>query len=78
LSPNKKTKKTRKNRPYSVGEVNKIIDALIHPHYKRNQWYRVLDGVVHGVVEGNVRVSTKKFVRYNLAEIAKKILEKVN
>jgi hypothetical protein len=57
--------------------MNKLVDDLFHPFYRKNQWIRLADGVLHGLVEGNARVSTKKFVKYNLPEIAKKILEKL-
>lgn len=57
--------------------MNRVIDDVLHPFYKRNQWARVADGVMHGLVERDVRVSARKFVKYNLPEIVKKILEKL-
>jgi hypothetical protein len=77
MSPKKKTRKPRKNKPYSAGQMNKLVDDLFHPFYKDSEWYRVADGCIHGLVEKNLRVSAKKFVKYNLPEIVKKILEKI-
>lgn len=77
MSPKKKAGKTRKSRLYSVGQMNKVIDDLLHPFYRKNQWIRVADGILHGLAERNVRVSARKFVKYNLPEIMKKILEKL-
>jgi hypothetical protein len=77
MSPKKKARRTRKGEPYSVGQINKLVDDLVHPFYEKNQWFRVVDGVLHGVVEGNARVSAKKFVKYNLPEIVRKILKKL-
>lgn len=77
MSPKKKARKPRKNRPYSVGQVNRLIDDFVHPFYEESEWVRLADGVLHGLVEGNARASTKKFVRYNVPEIVKKLLEKL-
>jgi len=77
MNPKKKTSKPRKSRPYSAGQMNKLVDDLVHPFYKTSEWYRVADGLLHGLVEKNIRVSAKKFVKYNLPEIAKKILRKI-
>lgn len=79
MSPEKKARKTRKlsSRAYSTGQMNKIIDDLLHPFYERNQRIRVADGILHGILERNVQVSAKKFIRYNLPEIVKEIIEKL-
>lgn len=77
MNPKKKTGKPHKEKPYSVGQMNKLVDDLIHPLYKKSEWYRVADGLLHVLVGKNIRVSAKKFVKYNLPEIAKKILEKI-
>ena len=37
---------------------------------------RVVDGLVHGMVERDAEVSLKKFVKYNLPEIVREILKK--
>jgi hypothetical protein len=59
MGPKKKTRKPRKNKPYSAGQMNKLIDDFVHPLYEDSQWIRVVDGILHGLVERNVRVSAK-------------------
>jgi hypothetical protein len=70
----RRTRKSKKN--YTVGQINKIIDSFVHPFYEKSQWFRLVDGAFHAFVEGDLSVSTQKFVRYNLREIVKEILEK--
>jgi hypothetical protein len=77
MSPKKKAGKPRKKRPYSVGQVNRLIDDLVHPFYENSQWVRFADGVLHGLVEQNPKVSIEKFVKYNMPRILKKILRKL-
>ena len=38
-------RKKKRSEPYSTGEVNSLIDSLIHPLYKKSEGYRVLDGL---------------------------------
>ena len=52
------------------GQINKIIDALLHPYFKDKRVV-LLDGVVHAIVERNLPKSVEKFVRYNLKELLK-------
>jgi hypothetical protein len=70
--------KRKRRLLYSKGELNKLIDDLVHPHYKQNEGLRLLDAVLHGLVEQNPSESFHKFVRYNLPDIMKKILRKRN
>jgi hypothetical protein len=77
MNPKKRIRKPRKGRPFSTGQMNKLIDDVIHPFYKKSQWYRVADGILHGLIEKDIPVSAKKFVKYNMPEIVKKILEKL-
>jgi hypothetical protein len=77
MNPKKETRKPCKIMPYSRGQLNRLVDGLVHPLYEKSELYRVADGLLHGVVERNMRVSAKKFVRYNLPEVVKKILEEI-
>jgi hypothetical protein len=72
MSHKKKAKK-KSGKPYTQGQLNLLIDAVVHPFYKQNEGLRVLDGLLHGLVERNPPVSVRKFVKYNLPEIIKKI-----
>jgi len=73
----KKMTKTHKRRTYSAGELNRLVDDFIHPLYKRSEWFRMADAVLHGLVEKNVEVTVKKFARYNVPDVVKKILEEI-
>jgi len=57
-----KTKKTFK------GKANRFIDELIHPYFKENPTFILLDGLLHAIVEQNPNESLRKFARYNLPE----------
>jgi hypothetical protein len=63
----------KKNLPYSPGELNKLIDATVHPLTRNDLPLWVVDGVLHGIVEQNPDVSVKKFVRYNVPKIIQQL-----
>lgn len=69
--------KPRKSRSYSVGQINKLVDDFVHPFYRKSELYRVADGLLHGLIERGPRISVKKFLKYNLPEIVKKLLERI-
>ena len=70
-----KTKRKKKS-PYTKGELNKLIDSLVHPFCQRDTKFFLLDGVLHAIVEGDPPSSVRKFVKYNLPEIVKQLGEK--
>jgi hypothetical protein len=61
---------------YSVGELNRLIDALIHPLAKRYPEFLILDATIHGVIEKNPPESTLKFMQYNLPKLVAELLRK--
>lgn len=69
--------KVKRKPRYSVGEANKLIDAVLHPLAKGNVEVPVLlfDSLLHGIVEQNPKESVRKFVRYNVPKLIKKGLE---
>jgi hypothetical protein len=69
------SRKTRKGKLYTTGEINRLIDGFIHPLYNRSEWLRLLDGFLHFTAERNAKESIGKFARYNLPELLKKFLE---
>ena len=67
----KKRRKKRHLKLYSTGELNKIIDALIHPFFAEKRSSVILDGAVHALLEKDVPKSLGKFVKYNLPQLLK-------
>jgi hypothetical protein len=71
----RKRKRTgkRKRSPYTVGEINRLIDVLIHPLAEKDTSFILLDGILHALNERNPPQSLRKFIKYNLPEIVKRI-----
>lgn len=63
----------RKKGGYSKGEVNKLIDSLLHPLFGRNLAFVLADSFLHGLVEQNPPETVVKFIRYNLPKIVQEI-----
>jgi hypothetical protein len=61
------------SKPYTSGELNKIVDSLCHPLSKTNKRFVLVDGLLHGIVEKNPPVTIRKFIRYNLPTIIKQL-----
>ena len=55
------------------GDLNYLIDDLLHPLYRVNEGLVLVDGVLHGIVEQNPSLSVKKFIKYNLPTVMKKV-----
>jgi hypothetical protein len=73
------TSKARKkrSRPYTTGELNRLVDDLCHPFYKENPSYMLVDAVLHGLIERNPPESVRKFLRYNLPTTVKQALKQL-
>ena len=69
-----KYKKTRRKtpKPFGTGQLNRLIDDLIHPFFEENENLIWVDGLLHGIVEQNPAISVKKFVKYNLPKLVKR------
>jgi hypothetical protein len=66
---------TKRKRP-TKGQLNKIIDVVVHPYFEKYPFLILLDGFAHGLVERDVRKSLPKFVRYNAPLIVKELVKK--
>ena len=60
---------------HTRGQLNYLIDDLVHPLCDANAGFVLVDEVLHALVEQDPRVSAKKFLRYSLPEIIKKVAE---
>jgi len=56
-------------------EVNRLIDKMFHPHFKRYPALILLDGVLHAAVEQDPELSFRKFIRYNAPKLLKYFTE---
>jgi hypothetical protein len=60
-------KKSR--RHYSKGDINRLIDTLLHPLFDHSPELMIVDSVLHGLVERNLTETARKLIRYNLPKI---------
>lgn len=58
-----KAGRKRIDRGYTQGELNRLVDSLLHPLAKGNSNVMLLDGVIHAMIEQNPSESTLKFVK---------------
>lgn len=75
MNARKKTSKKKAGRIYSKGQLNYIIDDAIHPLADKNAGFLLADEILHMLVEQDLGVSLRKFVRYNLPQIIKRVAE---
>lgn len=69
----KRSRKRKRKTLYTVGEVNRLIDTLVHPLAEKDQGFILLDGFLHALNERNPPLSLRKFMKYNLPEIVKRM-----
>jgi hypothetical protein len=67
--------KRKRRRQYSKGELNRLVDDLMHPLSDKKPALLILDTVLHGLVEQNPPETIRKFMRYNLSKILEEILK---
>ena len=53
------------------GGANRLIDELVHPHFKRYPVLILLDSLLHAAVEHDPEASLRKFLRYNAPKLLK-------
>ena len=66
----------KKRKKPSKGELNHIVDTLIHPYFKQYPFLIFVDGAAHALIEQDARESILKFVKYNGAPILRELLKK--
>jgi len=55
------------------GKLNKLVDKIFHPHFKKHPELIIVDEILHIIIEQNPKQSFKKFIKYNLNKILKHI-----
>ncbi len=66
----------RKKQPYSKGELNRLIESLLHPLFTHNPELMAIDVFLHGMGERNPFETAVKFIRYTLPMIVQKTIRK--
>lgn len=66
--PSRKAKRKSKHL-YSEGQRNKLIDAIMDPLAKQDDFFVLIDGVLHFLNEGDHGASLVKFAKYSLPEL---------
>ena len=72
--PHKRRRRRASSSIYTKGEVNKIVDSLAHPLIKKSKVFRIFDELAHVAIEGDLRESLVKFIRYSLPVIVRELL----
>jgi hypothetical protein len=65
-----------KARKTDKGKLNKLIDDLIHPHFREYPALIIVDGLLHAMVEQNPKASLRKFIKYNVPKLLKILTRK--
>jgi len=70
---------TRRKRQsiYSKGEINRLIDSLLHPLFNLNPAFNIVDTILHSFVEQNPPESALKFLRYNMPLIIAQLTKSI-
>jgi len=64
----------RRRLGYTDGELNKIVDGLVHPKARKDLSYWAWDALLHGIIEQDPEVTVEKFIEYNIPEIIKQTI----
>jgi len=65
-----------KVRKTAKGELNRLIDSLMHPYFREYPALIVVDGLLHAMVEQDPDVSLRKFVRYGVPKLLRSLVRK--
>jgi hypothetical protein len=66
----------KKRKKPTKGELNRIVDTLIHPYFKQYPFLIFVDGAAHALIEQDLRTSILKFVKYNGEPILRELLKR--
>jgi hypothetical protein len=72
----KRGEKMKKHKKPSKGQLNKIIDVLVHPYFEKYPLLILVDGAAHALIEQDAKTTIRKFVKYNAPAILKEFFKK--
>lgn len=64
-------RRKKRKAELSKGDLNRIVDSILHPLAKKDSRYVWLDAAFHGLVEQNVSETMRKFCIYTLPNLMK-------
>jgi len=64
----------KSRQTYTPGELNRLVDAFIHPLAKTRPDVLILDGILHGIIEHNPTESAMKFILHNLPKLLPQLM----
>ena len=70
------SRKGKRRKHYSKGELNRLIDDLVHPLLDKRPELMMLDVVLPGFVEQNANETAAKFVRHSLPKLIRILTER--
>jgi hypothetical protein len=59
----------------TLGEINRAIDELFHPHFHKGPIPIVADTLAHAAVEQDPQKSVEKFLEYNFGPLVREVLK---
>jgi len=71
-----KKKQQRKNVEFDrprLGQINRAIDDIFHPHFHKGPVPIILDTLAHAIVERDPKVSVEKFLEFNLGPFVREV-----
>ena len=68
----------KKGTVYSDGELNKLVDSVMHPIARDDPWFWVADTLLHAMVEQDPNLTVRKFLRYSAPKIVRQVLSNRN
>jgi len=72
--PKKRKRRKRSSSLYTKGQLNTLADNLLHPLIQKHKELRIIDEMAHIVIEGDLRESLIKFLRFTLPQIVRELL----
>jgi len=69
-------RRKRRGIKVTTGDLNRLIDDILHRHFSENVGFVFVDGLLHAVVERNPEESVRKFVRFNVPVLVREMARK--
>ncbi len=71
--PKKRARKHRLAGLYTKGDLNYVVDSLLHPLIEKDRRFIIVDEAAHALIEQDPRQSVLKFSRYRLPDLLREL-----